>query len=150
MNKVYKARRSGFTLVELLIVTVIIGILAGMMMLTMGTATDGAEASRIVNDLRLVKSAALLYYTENDVWPYNGVVNPGSFASASLDKYMDKDLDQSYENVVYVGSSDGRITYGIARSPSAITAGIIAKLQKNGSVIVETVGGVPVAYMSVH
>ncbi|MDR1021300.1 MAG: type II secretion system GspH family protein, partial [Synergistaceae bacterium] len=47
--------RGGFTLVELLIVTVIIGIVAGMMMITMGAATDSATAIRLVNDLRLLK-----------------------------------------------------------------------------------------------
>ena len=76
MKNVFKARKSGFTLVELLIVTIIIGILAGMMMLTMGSATDGAAASKIINDLRLLKSASLLFYNDEGAWPDTTSASP--------------------------------------------------------------------------
>ncbi|MDO4987618.1 MAG: prepilin-type N-terminal cleavage/methylation domain-containing protein [Synergistes sp.] len=70
MRKIMKKRvRRGFTLVELLIVIIIIGVLAGMMMLSTGSATDKAEATKIVSDLRSIKSACLLYYADNGAWP---------------------------------------------------------------------------------
>lgn len=60
MKKLIKAKRSGFTLVELLIVIMIIAILAGMMMLASGSATDTANATKVINDLRGLKSATTL------------------------------------------------------------------------------------------
>lgn len=53
-------KRSGFTLVELLIVIMIIAILAGMMMLATGSATNTANATRVINDLRALKSATTI------------------------------------------------------------------------------------------
>ena len=57
--------RKGFTLVELLIVIVIIGILAAAMMLSSGGATDSAEASNIISNLRGMKAAAMMLYMDS-------------------------------------------------------------------------------------
>ena len=80
MKKMLKRKSKGFTLVELLIVIVIIGILAGMMMLSTGGATAKAEATKIVSDMRNLKAAAIMVYAEDMEWPT---------AMASLDDYVD-------------------------------------------------------------
>ncbi len=64
-----QVHHKGFTLVEILIVIVIIGILAGSLLLIMGTARDSAEAARIISEMRTMKSAAVLYKSDQGNWP---------------------------------------------------------------------------------
>ena len=87
-------KSKGFTLVELLIVVIIIGILAGMMMLSTGSATAKAEAAKIVANMRNMKSAAVMVYADSNEWPT---------AIASLDEY----IDQKLEGTNYTLESDG-------------------------------------------
>jgi len=90
MKKVLK-KRTGFTLVELLIVIIIIGILAGAMLLVAGSGTDKAEATKIVSNLRSLKAAALMYYADN---PNATVAAAAGTQIDLLKKYMDRDLDE--------------------------------------------------------
>ena len=60
-----KSMRKGFTLVELLIVIVVIGILSAMMMLSSTEAVSSARAADIISDLRNLKTAALAMYADN-------------------------------------------------------------------------------------
>jgi len=82
-----KRKGRGFTLVELLIVIVIIGILAGSLLLVMGSGTDKANATKIASDLRTIKAAMLMYYADN-----NNFFTATDLAAdpASLDNYLDR------------------------------------------------------------
>lgn len=78
---------------ELLVTVIIIGILAGMLLLSAGASTDSAKAARIIADLRNMKAAALMYWADNGSWPvwyYNGTaytaMPPGS---PGPEKYSD-------------------------------------------------------------
>ena len=93
MSETAGARRGAFTLVELLIVIIIIAILAGMMMMTTGSATDRAQATKIINDLRTVKSAAMMYYMDYRVWPKTG---SDVQWTKSYEKYLDRSIDSGY------------------------------------------------------
>ncbi len=94
----FKSHRRAFTLVELLIVIIIIGILAGMMMLSAGAATDKATATRIISDTRTMKAAAVMYKADYGSWPlwiymggqYRNADTSGD-ASVLPGKYFDVD-----------------------------------------------------------
>ena len=82
-------KRRGFTLVELLIVIVVIGILSAMMMLSSTEAVSSARAADIISDLRNLKTAALAFYMDN-LDEITAVDNENIFAQgeAEYDSYV--------------------------------------------------------------
>jgi len=85
-----RGARKGFTLVELLIVIIIIEILAGAMMMVAGRSRDTAEATRIISDLRTMKSAVLVWLVDASVsdTTWNGLDQDPT----PLNTYLDKPL----------------------------------------------------------
>ena len=98
-------KRKGFTLVELLIVIVVIGILSAMMMLSSTEAVTSAKASNIVSNLRNLKTAALAMYIDS-MDQFDG----GSLADAvtidNVVKYMNGGKDFT-ETGYSITSNDG-------------------------------------------
>jgi general secretion pathway protein G len=85
-------KRWAFTLVEILIVLLLIGILAGALMLVSFSVTAKAEATRIVEDMRAMKSAAMLYYADFGLWPVwmkSGTTIRDANNRATPDKYLE-------------------------------------------------------------
>jgi prepilin-type N-terminal cleavage/methylation domain-containing protein len=61
-----KNKKKGFTLIELLIVIAIIGVLASIVLVSMGGARSKARDAVRQADMRQIASAMELYYGDND------------------------------------------------------------------------------------
>lgn len=61
--------RAGFTLVELLIVVVILGILAGIVLPTISSSTDDAQYSAAYQDVQTLRSSVDMYKVNHSKYP---------------------------------------------------------------------------------
>jgi len=69
----------GFTLVELLIVVIILGILAAVAIPQFGSSTDDARLQSLNSNLATLRSAVELYYQQHGEYPgFNKDTGPGS------------------------------------------------------------------------
>ena len=62
-------KRKGFTLVELLVVLVIIGILLALIIPNAIKAISQANAKQCASNIRTLDTAIQMYYTDNKSWP---------------------------------------------------------------------------------
>lgn len=78
-------RDKGFTLVELLIVIVILGVLSTVTVFAVQGITDRGSEARCDSDERTVAVAVESFYAENNAWPTDmtALVNGGYLRDAS-------------------------------------------------------------------
>lgn len=75
------SRTSGFTLIELLVVVAIIGLLASVVLASLGSAREKARDVKNVQNAKAIQNALTLYYNDNGEYPHGtDFFNSYSFA----------------------------------------------------------------------
>jgi prepilin-type N-terminal cleavage/methylation domain-containing protein len=108
------SRRTGFTLVEIMIVVAIIALLAAIAVPGFLRARKRSQASRIINDLRLIDSAIDQYAIETN--RSSGF----SVGTADWTNYLKKDTNLYVTGKDILGNSFGeQVVDSIPKVPSA-------------------------------
>ena len=106
-----QSKAKGFTIVELLIVIVIIGILAAISIVAYNGVTQKARDDERVSDARNIVNAAASYNAEYGAWPTAGQVR-------GADDVTGQSSGTKFTTVKLTGNASSRIT-GTAPSASA-------------------------------
>jgi prepilin-type N-terminal cleavage/methylation domain-containing protein len=77
----------GFTLVELLIVTVIIGVLASIAIPSFGSTKEKAYIASMKSDLRNLATAQEAYYSEHNAHKAGSATNVGGSTTSGIDNF---------------------------------------------------------------
>ena len=111
--------RVGFTLAELLIVILIIGILASALLFASYTTTDSAKASVLVSNLRNAKAAGIVWLAEN--MSSSDVDLAIEWTSANMTDNLRKYVDNNkIENFVFYHVPSVGFLVGEPDVPSAV------------------------------
>ena len=79
-----KKRQSGFTIVELLIVIVVIGILAALVITTYGGIQSKARNSKRQVDLQSLQTQFEAFFSQNGFYPSNADINTPAWRATNM------------------------------------------------------------------
>ena len=104
-----KLRTRAFTLVEIMVVVVIIGLLAAMGLPALRRVTLRSKASAVQNDLRTFSTAFITFNLQNGHWPANGAPReiPAEIGNALTNNFTLKSPIGGYYKWNYDVSADG-------------------------------------------
>ncbi|MDD4889848.1 MAG: prepilin-type N-terminal cleavage/methylation domain-containing protein [Phycisphaerae bacterium] len=110
-----RTRRSGFTLVEILIVVIILGILAAIVIPQFTDASTNARTNSMTSSLQTVRSQLELYKVQhNDTYPtldafsaqMTGKTDQAGVAGGTLGPYLHDVPPNPFVNATTVGTGD--------------------------------------------
>jgi prepilin-type N-terminal cleavage/methylation domain-containing protein/prepilin-type processing-associated H-X9-DG protein len=143
--KVFRARRSGFTLPELLTVIAIIGVLAGILIPIVGRVRDTANSSQCMSNLRQIGVALKLYTTDHQntlpptyTWTATASLAKGEWTK-QLGAYLPARGTSKVNEVFVCPAADYHGVTGNELSNTYGAAGAFMGIAPAGSYVTETV-----------
>ncbi len=130
-------KKNGFTIVELLIVVVVIGVLAAIVIVAYNGITSSANDSVVRSDLASMAKKLELYKTENGAYPIDGAQLSAAEVGISQGSYtLVNSSGDPRNNLYYRADNDGR-WYALG---AIVIGNQSVYYLKNGAI--ESVGGV--------
>jgi prepilin-type N-terminal cleavage/methylation domain-containing protein len=91
-------RREGFTLIEMLVVLIFLGLLAGIALLKYIDLRNTARVAAVVGDVRAVTVGSFNYFGDNDAWPADASAGA---VPIGLGPYLPGELAQTFDRSIY-------------------------------------------------
>jgi prepilin-type N-terminal cleavage/methylation domain-containing protein len=113
-----KRKQSGFTIVELLIVIVVIGILAAIVITTFTGVQKKARDADRKSDINALYSQIEVYFAQNGKYPTLANVNSSSFRSSDLKGLQDDALTDPKGSGATLVASPAANAYAYTVTPS--------------------------------
>jgi len=110
--------KRGFTIVELLIVIVIIGILAALVIITYSGIQQKARDTERKTDINAVHGHLEAYYAQNGKYPTLANVNDAAFRSANMKGLDPAALQDPKGTAQTLAASTSATAYGYAATPA--------------------------------
>lgn len=121
MTRLARSRR-GFTLIELMVVFVVLGILSSIAILKYIDLRNSAHAARVAADFNAIKIATYAYYTDDYKWPAEvgpGIVPPELVPLMNAGTTFIKDVyTLDYDYFPIAGSGPGSYIVGVTVTTS--------------------------------
>ncbi len=114
-------KQEGFTIVELLIVIVVIGILAALVVTTFTGIQQKARDTERQTDIKAIHGQLEAYYAQNGSYPALAEVNDATWRSTNMKGLDTEALKDPKGSAATLASSVSSTAYGYTVTPSTCT-----------------------------